>query len=352
MIENLPQLPTLPENPRPIVILGAGGIVRDAHLPAYRLAGFDVHSIYDLDGTRAQSLADEFGVPRVASTLEDAVLKAPEGAVFDVAVPARAIMPVLRALPDGALALIQKPMGEDIGEAREILAYCQEHRLVAAINFQMRYAPYIRLARELIDRGVIGELHDMEIRVTVDTPWHLWTFLNDIPRMEILYHSIHYIDTIRSFCGEPDAVYAKTLGHPRMPRIKQVRSTIMLDYGEACRATITANHGHNFGPRHQESYIKWEGTKGAIKATLGLLLDYPRGKPDTFEYVVEGGEWQSIALQGTWFPHAFIGPMSSLMRYVEGSDATLPTSVEDAYKTMAVVEAAYVSSERGGISFK
>ncbi|MGN6103204.1 MAG: gfo/Idh/MocA family oxidoreductase, partial [Devosia sp.] len=31
-----------PSTPRPIVIVGAGGIVGDAHLPAYRLAGFRV----------------------------------------------------------------------------------------------------------------------------------------------------------------------------------------------------------------------------------------------------------------------------------------------------------------------
>ncbi len=28
-----------PGSPKPIVIIGAGGIVRDAHLPAYRQAG-------------------------------------------------------------------------------------------------------------------------------------------------------------------------------------------------------------------------------------------------------------------------------------------------------------------------
>ena len=35
----------LPRNPRPIVILGAGGIVHDAHLPAYRKAGYPVFGI-------------------------------------------------------------------------------------------------------------------------------------------------------------------------------------------------------------------------------------------------------------------------------------------------------------------
>jgi len=40
--------------------------------------------------------------------------------------------------------------------------------------------------------------------------------------------------------------------------------------------------------------------------------------------------------------------MASLQRYVTGEADTLPTAVADAFQTMAVVEAAYTSSETGG----
>ena len=78
----------LPANPRPIVIIGAGSIINDAHLPAYRKAGFSVASICDLDRERAQATADAFGIPDVYTSLADAVANAPDGAVYDVAVPA------------------------------------------------------------------------------------------------------------------------------------------------------------------------------------------------------------------------------------------------------------------------
>jgi predicted dehydrogenase len=44
--------------------------------------------------------------------------------------------------------------------------------------------------------------------------------------------------------------------------------------------------------------------------------------------------------------------MASVMRYMEGSSTELPTSVEDVIKTMAVVEAAYESSDKGGVVVK
>ncbi len=344
----------LPRSPRPIVLIGAGGIVRDAHLPAYRLAGFSVASVHDLDFDRARRLADDFGIPTVSPTLADAVDGAPAGAVFDVAVPASALPAVLSGLPDGAAALLQKPFGENLAQARELLALCRRKRLRAAVNFQLRYAPAVLAARELIASGAIGELHDIEVRVTVHMPWHLWTFLERSPRVEILYHSIHYLDLIRSFAGEPEGIYAKTLKSPLAPRLHSTRTAMILDYGERLRATVTTNHGHDYGLRHQESYVKWEGTRGAIKAQLGLLMDYPRGVRDYLEvcsFDPAGGsparEWREEPLAGSWFPHAFIGTMAGVMRHASGEAGEPPTRVDDAVRTMALVEAAYDSSARG-----
>ncbi len=53
----------------------------------------------------------------------------------------------------------------------------------------------------MIGKGTIGELCDIEVNINVYTPWDLWDFLFEASRVEILYHSIHYIDLIRSFLG-------------------------------------------------------------------------------------------------------------------------------------------------------
>ncbi|NND05980.1 MAG: Gfo/Idh/MocA family oxidoreductase [Saprospiraceae bacterium] len=339
----------LPTTTIPIALIGAGGIVRDAHLPAYRKAGFNVLGIYDLNEDLARQLAQEFGIPEVCRSIEELIgVAIVSRAVFDLAVPASQIIQILSHLPDGSAVLIQKPMGENLVEAQRILSLCHQKQLIGAVNFQLRYAPFVNAARSMITAGAIGEIYDMEVKLCTFTPWHLWEFLSSIPRVEILYHSIHYLDLIRSFLGDPQRVMAKTVKHPSTT-VASSRSAILLDYGDELSATINTNHDHNFGPRHQQSFIKWEGTKGAIYAKMGLNLNYPKGVPDVFEYIVRDGTktpiWQSIVLQGSWFPDAFIGSMSSLMRFVEGSEDVLTSSVEDAFKTMKAVEAAYKSSE-------
>ncbi|MDQ5929873.1 MAG: hypothetical protein QG594_1654, partial [Bacteroidota bacterium] len=228
-------------------------------------------------------------------------------------------------------------------------------KLVAAINFQLRFASFVSAARHLIKEGTIGQLYDLEVKVTVNTPWELFPLIKEHPRLEILFHSVHYIDCIRSFLGNPKGVYAKTSHHP-LKKLSSCRSSIILNYGEAMRVVINTNHDHHFGSKHEESYIKWEGTKGAIKAKMGLLMNYPDGMPDEFEVALatEDGtfEWKKMELEGSWFPEAFIGTMSNLMRFKEGTDSKLLASVQDVLDTMKVVEACYMSNQNGGISIE
>lgn len=342
----------LPETKQPIIIIGAGGIVADAHLPAYKIAGFEVFGIVNRTKERAQKLANSFGIPNVFNTLAEAISAAPKNVVYDLTIMPEQYVEVLKQLPDGSAVLIQKPMGDDFAQANEILELCRKKNLKAAVNFQLRFAPFVNAARYLIDQELIGELYDMEVRVTIKTPWEIFPHVIIHPRLEIQYHSIHYVDLIRSFLGNPKSVLAKTLRHPAK-NLSSSRSTILLDYGDTMHAVINTNHDHDFGANHQESYIKWEGTKGAIVAKIGLLMDYPHGVPDVFEYcIVKEGklpEWKTVKLDGSWFPHAFIGTMANLMRYNEGSSSILNTSVEDVIQTMAVVESAYKSSDIGGV---
>ncbi|WP_035073533.1 Gfo/Idh/MocA family protein [Anditalea andensis] len=337
-----------------IQIIGAGGIVNDAHLPAYNIAGYPVAGIFDIDKAKASVLQKKFNLPKVYGSIEEMVSNSDHSTIFDVAVPGSEIFATLQKLPNHAVVLIQKPMGNNLDEAIAIRSLCREKQIIAGMNFQLRYAPFILKARELISDGTIGELCDLEININVYTPWHLWTFLNEAPRVEILYHSIHYIDLIRSFIGNPKSIYARTLKHPQVTNLASVKSNILMDYNEFVRAHIHTNHNHNFGDKHQHAFIKFEGSKGAIRVELGLLKNYPEGDEDVFEWVeIKEGEqakWQKLDIDGSWFPHAFIGSMSEMIKVMNDRNYVPDNSIEDCIHTMACVESAYQSSKSGAVS--
>ncbi|HMC76482.1 MAG TPA: Gfo/Idh/MocA family oxidoreductase [Vicinamibacterales bacterium] len=335
-----------PSRPRPIVIIGAGAIVRTAHLPAYARLGYPVAGIVDIDPEQARATAGEFNIgtiyPSVAATA------AATGAVFDVAVPGDQIVGILEQLPRGSAVLIQKPMGQDLAAAKRILACCTDRALVAAINFQLRFSPGMLALQDLLRRGTLGAIVDIDVRIVIDQPWQLWTFLERAPRVEVPYHSIHYLDAIRGLAGEPTGVYCRSVGHPGFPKLADARSSIILNYGDALRCSLVMNHTHRAGPKHRASQLVVEGIDGAVRLTWGVNLDYPTGPADTMELTMGRDDWQEVPLRGSWFTEAFEGPMSNLQRFVAGEDTTLVGAVADAIKTMAVVEACHESSTGGG----
>lgn len=330
-----------PANPRPIVTFGAGSIVGDAHFPAYRKGSFPIAGLYDPDAGKAQALADQWGIKAFASAEEAASVP---GAVFDLATPPHVHADVLGLLPEGAPVLIQKPMGSDLDQATDILRICRDRKLIAAVNFQLRFAPMMLALKDAIAKGWLGEVVDFDAWLALATPWELWAFLKGLPRIEITMHSIHYLDLIRQVLGDPKGVHAKSLGHPSH-EMAQTRTSAILDYGEKVRCALSINHDHKFGRRHQACEFRVCGTEGAAYLQLGVNLDYPNGEPDILEIRPKGGdEWISVPLKGAWFPDAFVGRMANLQRFASGEDAGLVSSVEDAWNTMALVEAAYASS--------
>jgi predicted dehydrogenase len=293
----------------------------------------------------AISTAGAFGVPAVFSSIEKAA--AMRNCVFDIAVPGDQILPVLQHLPRAAVVLIQKPMGANLEEARRILELCHEKDLIAAVNFQLRFSPNMLALRELLLQNALGVITDVEVRVVDNQPWRQWSFLKGAPRLEVLYHSIHYLDAIRFLVGEPEGVHCRGVGHPEMMEFRDTRSSIILDYGDRIRCSLLLNHTHRHNEKHRASEFKVEGTAGAALLTMGVNLNYPSGKPDTMEVASDESGWLEIPLRGSWFTEAFEGPMSNLQRFAAGEDNVLITSVDDAIRTMALVEACYDSDAHG-----
>ena len=341
-----------PAQPKPIVIIGAGGIVRDAHLPAYRKAGLAVKGAYDIDDARANSLVEEWGLEKAYRSLAEITAENGTDVVYDLATPPHAIAGILESLPAGSAVLIQKPMGESLAGAREIREICRTRALKAAMNFQLRFSPMMMAARGAIAAGMLGDLLDIEVHINIRSPWQIYPFMIGMARIEIAIHSIHYLDTIRAIAGNPKGVFVRTLADPRAAEIAQTRTSAILDYGADLRAVMSINHNHQGGRKFQAANFRIEGTQGALRIKLGMLYDYPEGEPDELWFCPNGGAWQQIALEGGWFPDAFMGTMRNLQRFDAGEDDTLLTSVEDGYQTMALVEACYEANELPGVALK
>ena len=76
-----------------------------------------------------------------------------------------------------------------------------------AVNQQMRWDAGIRCARILIDDGWLGTPTYGTIQVHCNTDWSLWPWIYQGKRVEVMFHSIHYIDSLRFLLGDPASVF-------------------------------------------------------------------------------------------------------------------------------------------------
>lgn len=328
-------------------VIGAGGIVQGAHLPAYQKAGLPIRAITDIDQAKAQALADEFGIPHVYASAE-ALLADPEIEVVDIAVPASEQPAlVLAALDAGKHVLAQKPLATTVEAALELAEKAEASGLLVGVNQQLRCDEGMAAAYEMVQRGWLGELSGFSITVNLDTPWHLWDWAQSMERLEVMIHSIHYHDVVRWFLGNPKRVFAlagRTAGQAPIGETRTVSSYL---YESGVVAVVHANHVNKGEDNLAEFRI--DGSEGSIRGTLGLLYDYPVGRCDTVELkssVVPTDGWVPYPVTQRWIPDAFIGTMGSLLAEIAG-EGTRRSPISDNVDTVKLVHALYESIETG-----
>ena len=127
--------------------VGAGFIMRDVQLVAYRDAGYRVAGITSNRPERAREVAELRGISRVYETLDE-MLEDPGVEILDIAVPPDKQRGIIeKAVRQGHNlkgVLAQKPLAVNYREALEIVEVCEGHGLPLAVNQNMRYDQSIR----------------------------------------------------------------------------------------------------------------------------------------------------------------------------------------------------------------
>src|SRR5437764_11546120 len=135
-----------------IGILGAGFIVNDCHLVAYRKAGFNPVAIASRTRAHADKVARANGIPKIYDTPEQ-LLDDPDIEVLDVAVPPMRQLALIRAACERKTVkgiLAQKPLGMNYAEAAEAVRACEAAGIALAVNQNMRYDQSVRAAMTLL----------------------------------------------------------------------------------------------------------------------------------------------------------------------------------------------------------
>ena len=318
---------------------------------AYRRAGFNPVAIASRSPDRARQVAHQHGL----QAYDDyrTLLADPRIQVVDVGVPPDVQLEVIREIVRhndhirGVLA--QKPLGVNYAEAVEVVRLCEEAGITLAVNQNMRYDQSVRACKCLLDRGYLGAPVFASIDMRAIPHWMPWQQRLGWVTLRIM--SIHHLDAFRYWFGDPVRVFASVREDPRTARKFPHEDGIclyILEYENGLRAASWDDvwTGPALEGAQKDISIRWrvEGIEGLARGTIGWP-DYPHPTPSTLDFTTtrQPGYWLQPRWREVWFPDAFVGTMAQLLCALE--DNTEPEiSGRDNLKTMALVEACYVSA--------
>lgn len=122
---------------------------------------------------------------------------------------------VMKALAHNVKHIIcQKPFCKTIAEAQQLVDACEQSGATLVIHENFRFQPWYRYIKQAIEKGLIGDLHQVTFRLRTgdgqgpNAYMDRQPYFQQMPKLLIHETGIHYVDTFRYLMGEPTAVYA------------------------------------------------------------------------------------------------------------------------------------------------
>ena len=256
--------------------VGAGIIMAECHLAAYEEAGFPVVAIASRTPANAEEVAERWGIP----TVHDDARGADRGSRRRDPRHRLSARPAARSDPARAAAEAHqgdpgaKAAGADFATAKAVdRARPKAAGKMLSVNQNMRYDQSMRVLKQILDRGALGE----PVFATIDMHAipHWQPFLADYDRLTLAQHERasprRAALPVRRSGRDHTADAHGSAHHVRAPRRHhRLDAAISRPACSRCRSRMS-------GPaRAQEGltddiYINWrvEGTEGVAKGTIG-----------------------------------------------------------------------------------
>jgi predicted dehydrogenase len=160
----------------------------------------DLVGVCDIIPEKARAAGERFGVPCFTDASE--MLSALKPDVASIATggfeySSDHYEPTLQALEAGCHVLCEKPICNDIDKAAEMVRVATEHKRCFGIDFNHRFTPAARLARQWVEEGLIGSPLFVNMALWIGKPGEF-----DSPYFHIKALNPHSVDMMRHYCGD------------------------------------------------------------------------------------------------------------------------------------------------------
>jgi predicted dehydrogenase len=337
-----------------------------AHVNGYRTLAYMTYptplqprlvSIAGRDEEAVAAAASRYGFERYVTNWRDLVAD-PEVELFDNSGPNNLHgEPTVVAAEAGKHVICEKPLGRTADESYEIWKRVAATGVKNMTAFNYRFVPAVRLARQMIEAGELGEIHHFRGRYLQEwgtTDAAVWRFDKSLAGSGALGDlGAHVIDLARYLVGEIETVSASTRTFYPGREVDDAFESVV-DFENGAVGTIEASR---FAPGRKNAF-SWEinGSKGSLAFDLESLneLQWSEGTKGFRTVLVSEADhpfWQ------WWWPHGhmigwehtFVHELRHLLDAIAGEGEVAPhgATFEDGYRAAEVCDAVLRAAEAG-----
>ena len=332
----------LPKNPEKSNWMGWVELIR--HSPHFKLVG-----AHDPSPEAVQRLTSR-GYLSSSQTFQDLeqMLRQVEANAILIANPAEYHAATIRKAADRGLhILVEKPLGNNLAEARDVVKLAETQGLVLAVTQNWRCKDVGRLLREAIQGGLLGRVGHIFFRYVRDREnpnYPSYIFAEEFPLLYAM--GIHHLDLFRYIL---DDEYVRVSGHSFKPPWSLYQSDTGLNLFLQTQKQVAVVYTGTISSQNrlipQESLVV-EGEKGTLfnesQWLEPTLWFYPKGQSDRVDLT------QGVA-DGSVTGQYDIGDQLLLQNFYQAvMDQEKPIcSGRDALQSLAALEAIRLACQQG-----
>jgi len=246
--------------------------------------------------------------------------------------------PTSEAARAGKHVLCEKPLARTADEAYAMWAEAERTEVIHACGFNYRFVPAIRLAREIVGSGELGEIVHFRARYLQSWGWGAppaWRFDREAAGSGALGDlGAHSIDLARYLVGEPVAVTAVLRTYVEGHEVDDAYAATV-EFGNGAVGTLEASRLATGRINHHA----WElnGSRGSLAFDQERMNELEVGDARGFRRVIEHGDWWPPGHAVGWgdtFTYEYLDVLGAI-----AGESRAGATFEDGYRCAEVCDA-------------
>lgn len=217
-----------------VAIIGMGFIGK-VHAESYKkINNAKIVAIVSRSAMKGKKIAEKLDAKNYTSL--EALLDNEEVDIVDICTPtythADAVIKAARA---GKNILCEKPLALTLKDANTMIEVVEQNNVKAMVGHTLRFFPEYMKAKEIVDRGDLGEpFHCFCARLAVTPDWHSdgWGMEEKFSGGSVLDLHIHDLDFLISLFGKPKNLFARGIDNPRQGGLAHISTNIEFYSGQ------------------------------------------------------------------------------------------------------------------------